>query len=107
MGYYTDFKVELIHEDETEKELALGELMKDMGDGYQFNEDGWMSECKWYDHESHMRIVSKQFPKVLFKLHGEGEEAGDLWDKYFLDGKMQKCRAEIVYPPFDKKKLSS
>ena len=70
------------------------------------NSDGSMSEsCKWYDHEDSMRAISEAFHNVLFTLHGEGEEAGDIWDKYFLNGKMQACKAKVVIEPFDEKQL--
>lgn len=58
-------------------------------------------EAKWYEHEEDMLKLSNEFSKTLFKLHGEGEENGDIWDKYFLDGKMQECYAELILPPFD------
>ena len=62
-------------------------------------------ECKWYDNEDDMLLLSKEFPDVLFKLHGEGEDNKDIWDKYFMNGKMQYCPAEIICPPFDRAKL--
>lgn len=62
-------------------------------------------EIKWYSHVSDMRVFSKLFPKVLFTLRGEGEESGDIWAKYFLDGKMQEAKAEVVIAPFDASKL--
>ena len=73
---------------------------------YGINPDGSSyGKVKWYKWESDMRGLSREFPGVLFKLHGEGEENGDVWDAYFLDGKFQKCMAEIVIPPFDQSKL--
>lgn len=57
--------------------------------------------CKWYDHESDMKIISKKFPNHVFKLHGEGEESGDIWDKWFMNGKMQICIAKIIIPDFN------
>ena len=62
-------------------------------------------ECKWYDNEEDMILLSKEFPDVLFKLHGEGEDNEDIWDKYFMGGKMQYCPAEVKCPPFDRNKL--
>lgn len=62
-------------------------------------------DLKWYDHEKEMRKLSEEFPDVLFKLHGEGEDNDDIWDKYFMSGKMQSCYAEIICPPFDRSKL--
>ena len=48
-----------------------------------------------------MLNLSRQFPGVLFTLRGEGEENGDLWRSYYRDGKMQTCKAIIMYPAFD------
>jgi hypothetical protein len=62
-------------------------------------------KCKWYDHEDDMRNVSKNFKDVLFVLTGNGEEAKDMWVKYFLNGKMQVENAVITYGEFDKNKL--
>lgn len=72
--------------------------------GYSFDYDNQLSG-KWYDHEEHMKHISKQYPEQLFTLHGEGEEAGDLWKKYFKDGKMQFVRAVVTYEDFDEDKL--
>lgn len=57
-------------------------------------------ECKWYEHEKDMINLSKSFPEVVFKLHGEGEESDDIWDKYFKNGKMRGCYAEINIEPY-------
>lgn len=57
--------------------------------------------CKWYDHETDVKRLSALFPGMLFTLNGEGEESGDIWVKYFLDGKVQVCKAKIVFDSFD------
>lgn len=62
--------------------------------------------CKWYEHEEDMKRISRQFPNVLFTLHGSGEESGDVWVKYFKDGKMQASKAEIKLAAFDPKQLA-
>lgn len=62
--------------------------------------------CKWYSHEKDMSIVSKEFPNHVLKLMGEGEESGDIWVKYFKDGKVQVCKAKITFDAFDESKLS-
>ncbi|MEI2465158.1 hypothetical protein [Niallia taxi] len=52
-----------------------------------------------------MREISKLYPGVIFKLHGEGEESGDVWYKYFKDGKMQDCPAKLAFDEYDENKL--
>ena len=59
----------------------------------------------WYDHEIDMIDLSKKFPDILFCLQGTGEENEDIWEKYFQNGKMQRCYAEIVIPPYDPEKM--
>ena len=74
---------------------------------YALDDSGETNEsCKWYDHEKELREFSTRYPDLIFKLHGEGEEAGDLWDEWYKDGKMQKGKAIITYPDFDQSKLS-
>lgn len=73
----------------------------------RIDEDGTSVESsRWYDHEDEMRSFSEQFPHVLFTLSGEGEENGDLWKKYFRNGKMQAAPAKITYAEFDESLLT-
>jgi hypothetical protein len=62
--------------------------------------------CKWYDHENDIAEFSKIFPDVIFELSGEGEEARDIWKKYFKNGKIQICIAKITFDEFDESKLT-
>lgn len=62
-------------------------------------------ECKWYKHEEDMKRFSRLYPHTVFELSGEGEEGGDIWKKYFLDGKMQVCNVKMEFEPFDETKL--
>lgn len=124
MGYNTNFDLEILNGDqevrvpitaydENDKPVTvykkiyvcedeMKELIQaDLGGGYYFDDD-----CKWYDHEKDMKKFSKKFPEVVFVLIGEGEESGDLWKKYFKNGKMQTAYAQIVYDPFDEGKLA-
>ena len=43
---------------------------------------------KWYMHQDDMLTVSSRYPDVLFILDGDGEESGDIWRKFFQNGKM-------------------
>ena len=99
MGYYT--RHELVIQN------GSNDLIQELMDfseeaGYAINEDGGTEDStKWYEHELQLRLFSVLHPKVIFKLIGEGEEAGDSWHEYYMDGKMQVCKAVITYPQFN------
>lgn len=61
--------------------------------------------AKWYDWQKDVAALSAQVPGVLFTLNGKGEENGDIWRAYFLDGKVQVANAQIVIADFDESKL--
>lgn len=111
MGYMTYY--ELTYENQNDKitdENILVKALLDIAPYLSYGEEVSFEELfcegmKWYDHNKDMKELSKQFPNILFKLHGNGEDFYDTWNKYFLNGKMQFCQAEIVYPPFDPDKL--
>lgn len=53
----------------------------------------------WYDHSKDMKAISKQFPSVLFRLRGVGEDNHDMWVKYYKGGREQVCPAVIYFVP--------
>lgn len=53
---------------------------------------------KWYEVDEDMEELSKAFPDVTFRLHGEGENQGDVWDSYWLNGVEEFCNAEVWIP---------
>jgi hypothetical protein len=61
----------------------------------------------WLNHEKDMRLLSRKFPSLLFKLEGMGESISDIWVKYFKDGRMQLCRAVISFEPFNDDELET
>lgn len=71
-------------------------------DGNEFDSG---DAVKWYEHDTDMASLSMLFPELLFVLHGEGEENGDLWDAYYHAGTMQHCQAELIYPEFDREQM--
>lgn len=73
---------------------------------YALTKTGGTSEsCKWYDYNEELAKFSKKYPNWLFILSGEGEEAGDIWKNYYLNGKVQQAVAKITFDEFDEKKL--
>ena len=111
MGYYTDYSLSMVGSQHGDAQKIYDfSQEKDMGIIYGFTVWGDYLETsdsmKWYKHEDEMRIISKEFPHILFELHGNGEDTEDIWDEYYRDGKMQRCKAEIVIPPFDESKMT-
>jgi len=113
MGYYTNFTLS-IHEGEADLDAVRESITKISG-GYTFcyytsalRDNALHSEdaYKWYEFEDDCKKLSLEYSGVVFKLHGEGEEAGDLWDAYFKDGKSQTCKASLAYPPYDPLQLT-
>lgn len=114
MGYYTRFSLKVVHP-ETKAELpeefrdsVIAKLREESEEAeYCLDQGGNSSDSgKWYEHEKEFRKFSFDHPDFLFVLHGEGEESGDVWNKYFLRGKCQVAKATVMIPEFDRLKLS-
>lgn len=107
MGYYTSYTIESSDDGMVECPTCgtCGALTHELGIEEQIGYDPFGEANKWYHHEEDMRAYSKKFPDVVFTINGEGEESGDVWVKYFKNGKMQKEVAEIQLAPFDEGKL--
>lgn len=114
MGYYTYYSMEVRHITNEEQYNAIIEELKKIelyafddhygvfndSEYYENTNDAWFEsyeETRWYSHEYDMIKLSKQFPNVTFKLHGEGEERDDMWNKYFRNGECEECHAHIRY----------
>lgn len=107
MGYNTNFSLKCSKEGLLEKIFDNAEDDYDSPFAYAFEKNGETADAiKWYEHEEDLLKLSKKHPGVIFTLSGEGEDSGDLWRKYFLNGKMQRAPAIITYDPFDSKKLT-
>lgn len=103
MGYDTSYSL-TIQPANPETILALKEFSEEAD--YCLNDDGSCGESgKWYEHEEELREFSEHRLDVLFTLSGEGCESGDIWKKYFKNGKCQVAKAQITIAEFDPKKL--
>lgn len=107
MGYYTRYELGISRTSSIAEYESIWQLIETDNGEYDYIRyaviDG--EQCKWYEHEKDMKQFSLKFPHVLFTLHGEGEEAGDLWIDYYKNGKVQHCVAKITYENFDESKL--
>jgi hypothetical protein len=61
--------------------------------------------CKWYDHEEVMKDLSKKHSHYIFMLRGEGEAQGDVWIKYFYNGRMETLKPTLRWPYFSVKEF--
>jgi len=117
MGYYTKYDFYILKKEtndyrlsfceKKERDQVINRLFEISEDArYAINEDGNpIKECKWYGHEKDILHVSVEFPDVIMALHGEGEERTDCWRKYFKNGKVQYCQAEVFFEKYDENKL--
>lgn len=122
MGYVTDYTLT------THQKIKIAdfvEKVKEIGFNYVFSEEIEYLELdikdnpnceqtleiastesyKWYENEDDMKELSKAFPDIVFMLHGEGEEPGDLWLSYHKNGKVQRENAKITYGEFNESQL--
>ena len=85
------------------KEEVMKEPLPD-GDTIEYVVD---TTENWRSIDKDMLFLSKleKFQDVLFTLWSSGEFTEDLWIRYYRNGKMQKCIAEITYPDYDESLL--
>lgn len=91
MGYNTNYKLQTIPPSETRR---VRNRITGI-DGY----DPFDESCKWYEHEEHVRDVSREIPDVIIRVDGSGEDAGDVWTLYALNGSVVKRRQPKWEPP--------
>lgn len=102
MDYYTQYTLSTPNDCAPDTDAIESTIKGISGYPIKFGGGG---ERTWYGHQNDMLKLSKIYPDVLFKLEGVGEEFEDIWVKYFKNGKMQVCKAEIVFPPYDESKM--
>lgn len=91
MGYETRFIIKI----DTYNEEDIINRLSDVS-GY-YAEDNQIYG-KWYGHEEDLIKVSKEFPTALITVTGYGEDRGDIWQAYVLNGQYERVEAEIVFP---------
>ena len=114
MGYYTSFNLTISQLDskpfpESDRKLLSKELERmnvfELGDFDNPFLSDFDAYNKWYECEEDMRLLSSKFPTLLFILNGHGEDSEDIWVAYFVDGREQFAKAQIVYEEFNRSKL--
>lgn len=111
MSYYTRYSLQVTGtSDPTE---VIAQFLEEAGEDAQMalRPDGSSADSvQWQTHESELLEFSELHPELRFTLAGHGEGTYhmpvDLWKKYFVGGKVQRCDAVITYPPFDPEQLT-
>lgn len=102
MGYYTWYTLDILEDPDNQEDEFYEELDSITGLANDFkNYDG--TEAKWYNWQSDMIEISKKFPKMLFKLEGDGEDSFDHWIAHFCNGKDYYREIQTYWEPFDEK----
>ena len=112
MGYYTNYKLELIGENGSSLLAATkaAEKMIESLDGIEFlgSDIPVRSGIYWYGKyfdvgagEKEIVSLSKDYPDVLFQVTGDGEDSDDFWREYIQNGKTGWTPGVISYEPFD------
>lgn len=94
MGYSTFYTLQLADASPQDhvaigREAADGDVLADIID---------QPDCRWYEHEADLQRISAKYPHVVFRLAGDGEESGDVWVKWFLNG-MKIAEIQMELPP--------
>lgn len=107
MSYYSYYTFSVMNGTAEDDERITAELRAENENAQLcMTEDGYPeSHITWYEHEEDLKEFSKKYPDLVLHLSVEGEEQGDMSQKYFKNGKMQICRAEINFPDYDENKL--
>lgn len=115
MGYYTDFDLKIISDKkffnvECKHCNATGIVQMSPYEAvtskYEYlRAENLDDSQKWYEYNENMIEVSEEFPDILFQLNGAGEEPGDIWVKYYKNGRSQEARLNLELDGFDPDKL--
>lgn len=118
MGYHSDFALRVLHDvdailvDNKDTNKRVSAYIKENLEDCLVHDDagGWYTEesLKWYDAVDDLCKMSTNIQDVVFELAVHGEEEGDYWKAYILNGKSQVVQGvmTITYPEeFDITKL--
>lgn len=93
MGYYTNHTINVsATTEETSKEVfkkifdSLGDPLTETKAESLASQGEAEVEAKWYDRETALKAISKNFPDAIITVHGYGEEPGDVWAERWKSG---------------------
>lgn len=96
MSYMTSYYLSATRAGVDVTEAILPSLITKTGmDARHFDGD---KEAKWFDSDEDMQAISVQFPDVVFRLHGVGESASDVWVNWYRGGSVQRWHLDVDLP---------
>lgn len=109
MGHYSDFEIRPQGVDGGTLDTII-DLLREAtqyefcasGDGVIYSGDRY----KWYDHETDLADLSRDFPTIVFEMRVRGEDA-EMRQVYAKNGKVYTNSVEPVWPDFDESQLSA
>ena len=108
MGYNTCYSITILNSDLTSTSRShVDAIIEEIVEisGYQLETFEYHEPVKWYDHESDLCKISNKYKSIVIMVEGFGDETGDIWIKYFHNGKLQVCNAITTFEPYDQNKL--
>lgn len=98
MGYYTQFRGEVVYNYSPELDCEIAKAIANLPyyRGWNILEDNPCPtidevigpyDRKWYSWKEDMKSISQQFPGVTILIEGDGEEEWDMWTAFFRNGK--------------------
>jgi hypothetical protein len=102
MGYYTNFDITITGIDGGDQAVKIAKEY-DLYD-FSLSDDGktltsYMN-TKWYAWKEDSVNLSRNYPRILIEIYGEGEENDDIWKARIRNGVAETVNAKIVFDDF-------
>lgn len=101
MGYYTYYTLEILKDPDNQEEQFYKEFEEKTKYSSDYFKNCDTMHAKWYCWKEDMIELSKKFPKMLFKLDGEGEEPLDIWIAHFCSGQCNHREIQTYWEEFN------
>jgi len=102
MGYYTDYNITVTGIDNANQAVKIAKEY-DLWD-FDISDDGKIltsyMNAKWYDWKDESISLSKNYPRILIEISGEGESNDDIWKARIRNGECEVVYAKIVFDDF-------
>jgi hypothetical protein len=102
VGYHTNFDITITGIDNANQAVKIAKGY-DLCD-YDVSDDGKTLTCnthgKWYAWEEDSVKLSKNYPRILIEISGEGENNDDIWKARIRNGQSEVIKAKIVFDDF-------